>query len=106
MAETAPGANNRAIVYRGKPQREAAMPWTGKSFASKHNHALEGTPAAGKAAKIASAILKRGGDEGVPIATANKRVGMMRKRGRISDKAHAKHSAGLDSVRDVDAATA
>ena len=83
------------------------MPWpTGKSFASKHNHAIAGTPAAGKAARIATAILKRGGDEGVAISVANKKVQGMRKRGRISAKAHAKHSAGLDSTTDVDAATA
>lgn len=81
-----------------------AMPWSGKSFAEKHNHSFSG-PAAGKAASIANAILKRGADEGVAIATANKKVNLMRKRGAISDKAHAKHSAGLDGVRDVDAAT-
>ncbi len=81
------------------------MPWNAKTFAGRHNHSLSGA-AASKAASIANAILKRGGDEGVAIATANKRVGIMRKRGRISDRAHAKHSAGLDSVRDVDAATA
>lgn len=83
------------------------MPWDAKSF-GKHNKAIAGTPAAGKAASIATAILKRGGDEGMAIATANKKVAGMRKRGRISDKAHAKmkKSAGLDSDRDVDASTA
>lgn len=82
------------------------MPWTGKSFAGRHNHALSG-PAAGKAASIANAILKRGADEGIAIATANKKVAGLRKRGVISDKAHAKtkRSSGLDSDRDVDAAT-
>jgi uncharacterized protein YdaT len=82
------------------------MPWDAKSFASRHNHAIAGTPAAGKAAKIASAILKRGGDEGIAIAAANKKVTGMRKRGLISDKAHGKHSAGLDRMPDVDGATA
>lgn len=87
------------------------MPWSGKSFGSRHNHKLSGAGAA-KAASIANAILKDSGDEGKAIRIANSKVAGMRKRGRISDKAHAKHSrfdkrsAGLDSDRDVDAATA
>lgn len=63
------------------------MPWTGKTFAAKHNHSLSGA-AANKAASIASAIVRGGGDEGVAIATANKRVKSLRKRGLISDRAH------------------
>ena len=123
MVETTVSPNNRTIVYRGKatrerprmsglgiaPQRQSdgkdsPLPWSGKSFASRHNHSLSGAGAS-KAASIANAILKRGGDEGIAIATASKKVGMMRKRGRISDRAHDKHSAGLDRDRDVDAAT-
>src|SRR5580765_580509 len=84
---------------------DSSMPWNSKTFASRHNHSLSGAGAS-KAASIANAILKRSGDEGMAIATANKRVAGMRKRGRISDNAHAKHSAGLDGDRDVDAATA
>jgi uncharacterized protein YdaT len=61
------------------------MPWTGKTFAAKHNKKLSG-PAANKAASIASAIVRGGGDEGVAIATANKRVNNLRKRGVISDR--------------------
>jgi hypothetical protein len=49
------------------------MPWSGKSFSERHNHALHGE-AADKAASIANAILKRTGDEGLAIATANKRA--------------------------------
>ncbi len=81
------------------------MPWSGKTFGSRHNHALSGAGAA-KAASIANAILRDSGDEGKAIRIANSKVKGMRKRGRISDKAHAKHSAGLDGDRDVDAATA
>lgn len=84
-------------------QDEGAMPWSASSFAGKHNHSLKGA-AASKAASIANAILKRGGDEGVAIATANKRVGLMRKAGTISDKAARK--TGLDAPQDVDASTA
>ena len=69
------------------------MPWTGKSFASKHNHSLSGK-AATKAASIASAIVRGGGDEGVAIATANKYAkkhrGELAKRGVISDRAAAR----------------
>lgn len=50
------------------------MPWTGKSFAEKHNHSLKGK-AADKAAKMATAMVENGVDEGVAIATANKRYG-------------------------------
>lgn len=81
------------------------MPWSGKTFAAKHNKSLSGAGAA-KAASMANAILKRSGDDGLAIATANKKVGQMRKAGNISDKAMSKHAAGLDSTRDVDAATA
>ena len=47
------------------------MPWTGKSFASKHNHALKGK-AALKAAAQATAMAESGVPEGEAIATANK----------------------------------
>jgi uncharacterized protein YdaT len=47
------------------------MPWTGKSFASKHNHKLSGK-AAEKAAAQATAMVKAGVPEGEAIATANK----------------------------------
>ena len=70
-------------------KRKPNMPWTGKSFAAKHNKGLSG-PAANKAASIASAIVRGGGDEGVAIATANKRVKNLRKRGLISDRQHEK----------------
>ena len=56
------------------------MPWTGKEFAAKHNKNLKGA-AATKAASIASAIVRGGGDEGIAIATANKRADEMRKHG-------------------------
>ncbi len=47
------------------------MPWTGKSFAAKHNKKLKGA-AATKAAAQATAMVKSGVPEGVAIATANK----------------------------------
>jgi uncharacterized protein YdaT len=69
------------------------MPWTGKTFAAKHNHSLSGKSAS-KAASIASAIVRSGGDEGVAIATANKYANKhrnkLRARGIISNRAHAK----------------
>jgi len=48
------------------------MPWTGSSF-KKHNKRLSPSQSA-KAARIANAILKSGGSEGVAIATANKQA--------------------------------
>ena len=56
------------------------MPWDAKSFRSKHNKKLL-PAAAGKAAGIANAVLRRTGDEGLAIATANARAkGQKRKR--------------------------
>lgn len=54
-------------------QSASKMPWTASSFRSKHNKKL-GKPAAKKATKVANAILKRTGDEGLAIATANARA--------------------------------
>lgn len=47
------------------------MPWTGTSFAEKHNHKLTGD-AADTAARMASAMVREGVPEGTAIATANK----------------------------------
>jgi uncharacterized protein YdaT len=59
------------------------MPFTAKSFASRHNYALAGVRAE-KAARIANAMLARGLPEGESIATANKRVKATGFRGRKS----------------------
>lgn len=49
------------------------MPWTGKTFAAKHNHKLSGASAS-KAARIATGMVKAGAPEGEAIATANARA--------------------------------
>lgn len=49
------------------------MPWKGKTF-KKHNAKLSGSQAT-HAARIANAVLKNTGDEGLAIATANKIMG-------------------------------
>lgn len=49
------------------------MPWTGKTFKTKHNKKLS-PKKAGKAAEIANAILKETGDEGKAIRIANYQV--------------------------------
>lgn len=54
------------------------MPWTPSSFRKKHNKSLS-DEGARKAAKIANAVLKSSGDEGMAIAVANKRAGHMTK---------------------------
>ena len=47
------------------------MPWSGKSFRSKHNHKLS-SGQANNAARQANAMLRAGVPEGEAIATANK----------------------------------
>lgn len=105
MTDTTASPNNLLVAYRGRPQRERAktMPWTGPEFKARHNKKLTGGEA-DKAAAQASAILASGAPEGVAIATANKRVNKMRKRGVISNKAAARHF-GQDEVQDVDASS-
>lgn len=49
------------------------MPWTPQEFKSRHNHGLNKNQAK-KASSIANAMLEKGVDEGVAIATANKRA--------------------------------
>lgn len=53
------------------------MPWTGKEFASRHNHKLKGA-GADHAARQANAMLRAGVPEGEAIATANKHAGKQR----------------------------
>ena len=67
------------------------MPWgTGEEFAAGHAKKLKGATAT-KAKDIANAILRRGGDEGIAIATGIKRAKALRKRGAISNNAYARH---------------
>lgn len=54
------------------------MPWSGKSFAKKHNHKLHGK-AADKAAEQATAMVKAGVPEGTAIATANKHANKVKR---------------------------
>ena len=61
------------------------MPWSGKSFKSKHNHGLS-KPVANKAAKQANAMLRSGVPEGEAIATANKHASELTKRLGAKDK--------------------
>ena len=53
------------------------MPWTGKTFKSRHNKKLT-TAQASKAAAQANAILKEGVPEGEAIAIANKHAAKTR----------------------------
>ena len=76
------------------------MPWTGKQFGSRHNHSASPTQAA-SGARQANAMLKSGVPEGIAIATANKRIAKLRKRGMISDKQHAKIASKYGSSGDT-----
>lgn len=109
MSETTIAPNNRVVVYQGKPTREKprTMPWSGPSFAKRHNHSLSKGEAA-SAAKQASAIVAKGGDEGIAIAVANKRINRLRKQGKISDRQHGKRLADKYGGKDdhgIDAAS-
>jgi len=55
------------------------MPWTGESFARKHNHKLHGA-AASKAAEMATAMVNEGMEEGKAIRIANARGDKMQRR--------------------------
>ena len=54
------------------------MPWTGKTF-KKHNKKLTSSQS-GKAAKIATAILRKTGDEGKAIRIANSKFKKKKKK--------------------------
>ena len=64
------------------------MPWTGKEFASRHNHKLKGA-SADHAARQANAMLRAGVPEGEAIATANKHAGKT-KMARLTSKERSK----------------
>lgn len=61
------------------------MPWVrGRDFARRHNRKLTGA-AATKAKDVANAMIRRGVDEGVAIATANKVGNRMQRRSPLHD---------------------
>jgi hypothetical protein len=108
MAQTTVSPNNVKLTYRGRAQ----MPWTGPVAASHYNDAFSRSPDNGafsrppapKAADIARAILRRGGE--LAAAAPNKKVRDLRKRGLISARAYGRmKSSGLDRDPDLDAAT-
>lgn len=61
------------------------MPWTGKTFAAKHNHKLHGK-AASKAAAQATSMVNAGVPEGEAIATANKHAKQKSRGSRMAAK--------------------
>ena len=82
------------------------MPWPGTSF-KEYNHSLS-TGEAKSAGRQATAMLNSGVPEGIAIATANKHINKLRKRGVVSDKAHDKHLSkyGPDEIDASQAAKA
>lgn len=54
------------------------MPWTGKSFAEKHNKKLKGA-AADRAAAIANALLRDGKKDGDAVRIANSQAKKFKK---------------------------
>jgi hypothetical protein len=64
-------------------QGNTQMPWTAKSFKARHNKSA--TPSKAKsAARQATAMVQSGVDEGIAIATANKRINKMKRQGSMS----------------------
>ncbi len=55
------------------------MPWTGKTFKSRHNKGLSQSKA-DKAARVANAVLEKTGDEGKAIRIANAKASPLRRR--------------------------
>lgn len=54
------------------------MPWTGRTFSTRHNKKLSGD-AASKAAEMATAMVEKGVPEGTAIATASKKGNRMQR---------------------------
>ncbi len=65
------------------------MPWTGKTFAERHNHKLKGKKAE-KAAAQATAMVNEGVPEGIAIATANKHAAKKTRAEKIKSMYHKK----------------
>lgn len=70
------------------------MPWSGKSFAKKHNKKLAPIPAEHAAAQ-ANAMLRAGVPEGMAIATANKHGNVMNR--QMADRRSLKPRADFTS---------
>jgi uncharacterized protein YdaT len=70
------------------------VPFNGRTFASRHNKAMAARPAvASKAARMANAMIKSGTDEGIAIATANKRAaGAVEKESRATGSTMKEHN--------------
>lgn len=80
------------------------MPWSPGEFKGRHNKAA--SPAqAKKGSEMANAMLREGVDEGIAIATANKHIQKMKRRGRISEKAAAKHLTKYGNEHNIDASS-
>lgn len=70
------------LVQAVQSEGDVIMPWSAKSFASRHNKKLKGE-AASKAASQANALIRSGVPEGEAIAIANKHGNkLMGKHGR------------------------
>jgi hypothetical protein len=65
-------------------QGNTQMPWTAKQFKARHNKSASPAQAA-SAASQAAAMVKAGVPDGIAIATANKRIGKMKRSGAMSN---------------------
>lgn len=79
-------------------KRKRLLPFNGRTFAARHNHAMKNDPkVASKAAAMVNAMMKSGVDEGVAIATANKRApGAAAKEARAANATIKEHNQRSD----------
>lgn len=105
MADTIVSPNNRTIVFRGKPQKEQAMPSVSRAQDRAMHAAEEGKSTLGIPARVGKEFtqaqepgsvknLPEHVGKKLPSGAAKKRVDSLRKRGLISDKEHSKRFGG------------
>src|ERR1700722_15514141 len=93
MAETTAAPNNKAIIYRGKPQRERPRENEFMPFVSRAQQRWGNSPSGREALGGQAAVdeWNSATPKGKRVPERVKKVNKMRKRGVISDKAHDRH---------------
>lgn len=117
MSATTVGPNNRAVVYRNKPQREkgrasAIMPVVSKDQNAAMHSAAEGNSTLGIPQSVGREFIadqKPGSVKQLPqrVGAKKKHVDRLKKRGSISDRAAGKHLSkyGGQDQQGIDAAS-
>jgi len=91
MADTTVAPTNKAIVFRGRPQRESTMPVVSKAQNAAMHSAAEGKSTIGIPASVGQEFTADQAPGSVKRLPARvHKLNKMRKRGVISPKQHAK----------------